>query len=57
MTVEIYQDSAGEWRWRAISRNNKIIADSAEGYAKRGNAKRSATRFCKLAQTAELRVN
>ena len=30
---EIYQDNAGEWRWRLKSSGNyKIIADSAEGY-------------------------
>jgi uncharacterized protein len=27
-----YKDSAGEWRWRLRANNNKIIADSAEGY-------------------------
>jgi uncharacterized protein YegP (UPF0339 family) len=27
-----YKDSAGEWRWRFRANNNKIIADSAEGY-------------------------
>jgi uncharacterized protein YegP (UPF0339 family) len=28
-----YQDSAGEWRWRLISTNGKIVADSGEGYS------------------------
>ena len=29
---EVYQDKAGEWRWRFRASNNKIIADSGEGY-------------------------
>ena len=29
---EIYKDDAGEFRWRLQDDNNKIIADSAEGY-------------------------
>jgi uncharacterized protein YegP (UPF0339 family) len=29
---EIYKDSAGEYRWRLQDTNNKIIADSGEGY-------------------------
>ena len=31
-TFEIYQDVTGEWRWRFKADNDKIIADSAEGY-------------------------
>lgn len=27
-----YKDKAGQWRWRFLANNNKIIADSAEGY-------------------------
>lgn len=25
-----------EWRWRLISKNGKIVADSGEGYKRRG---------------------
>lgn len=35
--VEIYQDRAGEWRWRLRSRNGGILGDSSEGYAARWN--------------------
>jgi uncharacterized protein YegP (UPF0339 family) len=28
-----YQDSAGDWRWRLISTNGRIVADSGEGYS------------------------
>jgi uncharacterized protein len=28
----VYRDAAGEWRWRLRASNDKIIADSGEGY-------------------------
>ena len=31
--VEIYQDRRGMWRWRLKAPNNRIIADSGEGYS------------------------
>lgn len=34
-TFEIYQDRAGQWRWRLVHNNGNIIADSGEGYASR----------------------
>jgi uncharacterized protein YegP (UPF0339 family) len=47
--ILIYRDRAGEYRWRAVARNGKIIADSAEGYVSRANVKRAATHFIKWA--------
>lgn len=35
MHYEVYKDTAGEWRWRLRAANNKIIANSGEGYANR----------------------
>lgn len=31
-TFEPYEDKAGEFRWRLIAPNGRIIADSAQGY-------------------------
>lgn len=28
----VYRDRASEFRWRLVSRNNRTVADSAEGY-------------------------
>ncbi len=36
---EIYKDAKGDWRWRLRARNGRIVADSAEGYASKRNAK------------------
>lgn len=38
-TFELYEDNAGEWRWRLRHRNGNIIADSGEGYSTKANAK------------------
>ena len=32
MEFELYKDKSGEWRWRLQAANNKIVADSGEGY-------------------------
>lgn len=33
--VEVYRDTAGEWRWRVVSANGQEIGRSEEGYNKR----------------------
>lgn len=38
---DLYEDSAGEWRWRLLASNGRIIADSGEGYASRSNGQRA----------------
>lgn len=42
--IEVYEDAAGEWRWRATAPNGDIEADSGEGFATRAAALRSAAR-------------
>jgi len=32
MTFEVYQDKAGQFRWRLKAANGQVLADSAEGY-------------------------
>jgi len=33
MKVEIYEDAAGEWRWRMKAANGRIIATGGEGFS------------------------
>jgi hypothetical protein len=33
MTYTYYKDKKGEWRWRLVASNGRIIADSGEGYS------------------------
>lgn len=42
LKIEMYKDRRGQWRWRMLARNGKVIADSAESYSKRGNVVRAA---------------
>jgi uncharacterized protein YegP (UPF0339 family) len=34
----VYEDEAGEWRWRLKAENGETIADSGEGYTERNDA-------------------
>jgi uncharacterized protein YegP (UPF0339 family) len=36
--IDVYEDAAGEWRWRAKSRNGNVVADSGEAYVSRADA-------------------
>ena len=31
----VYEDAAGEWRWRLVAGNDQVIAESGEGYRDR----------------------
>jgi len=35
---ELYTDLAGEWRWRFVAANGRVMADSGEGYERKGDA-------------------
>lgn len=51
---ELYEDDAspGEYRWRLQSGNNRIIADSAEGYSSKPGALEGIEDVKRLAPTA-----
>ncbi|SNR44865.1 Uncharacterized conserved protein YegP, UPF0339 family [Halorubrum vacuolatum] len=53
-TVEIYEDNAGEWRWRLIHRNGNLIADSGEGYASKGGVEDAVERLKQYAADADI---
>jgi len=42
MKIRIYKDKRGEWRWRMVARNGRIVADSGEGYTTKRGAVRAA---------------
>lgn len=39
MRVEFYSDKRGKHRWRLRARNNRIVAESGQGYGRRHDAK------------------
>ncbi|WP_254528038.1 amphi-Trp domain-containing protein [Natrinema gelatinilyticum] len=51
---EVYEDNAGEWRWRLVHWNGNIVADSGEGYVSRSNAERAARSVIRSASTATI---
>lgn len=46
----VYKDRSGEWRWRLVAANGRIIADSGEGYTERNDATEAIERVRKHAQ-------
>ena len=53
----VYLDHAREWRWRIYARaNQKIVADSGEGYSSVSNAKRALQRLCFMLHDNSLRL-
>lgn len=51
---EIYEDTAGEHRWRLRSPNNQILADSGEGYASESGAEDAVDRAREHFPTADI---
>lgn len=45
LKFQIYCDKKGEYRWRLLSSNGKILADSGEGYKRAGAMKGSLNAF------------
>ena len=39
MKFVIYKDARGNYRWRLVASNGKIVADSAEGYVNKVDCK------------------
>lgn len=39
-TFQLFEDRAGEWRWRLRHRNGNVIAASGEGYTTKANARK-----------------
>lgn len=52
----IYEDVKGEYRWRLVADNGRVMADSAEGYVTEAGAEDALNRFIELAPTAKIVV-
>ena len=37
----VYRDLAGEWRWKVVAANGRIVADSAESYQRQRDCRRA----------------
>jgi len=52
--VHVYVDRSGEYRWRAVAVNGRIVADSAEGYVNYEWARGMAARMFGHAQIVDM---
>lgn len=53
-TITVYQDEAGEWRWRLALGNHEKFAASGESFDSYSNARRAATRLAALLSVENL---
>jgi uncharacterized protein YegP (UPF0339 family) len=51
---ELYKDAKGEFRWRLISSNGQMIANSGEGYKTKASATNGIESVKKNAPTAKI---
>ena len=42
---EIYQDTRGEWRWRCLASNGKLVGASSQGYKSKEDCVANARSF------------
>jgi uncharacterized protein YegP (UPF0339 family) len=43
---DVYEDHAGEWRWRLLAPNGRSVAISGEGYTRERDAHRAVKTAC-----------
>lgn len=51
---EVFEDRGGEWRWRMIASNGRIVADSGEGYSSKSAARRAIENVQSDAEVADV---
>ena len=49
-----YEDAGGEWRWRLVAANNRIIAESGEGYTDEFGVRRAIDMIREFGQMLRL---
>lgn len=54
MEFEVYEDRAGDYRWRLRGGNDQIMADSGEGYASKSGAEEGVERVTQYAPKADV---
>lgn len=55
-TFLVYTDKAGGYRWRLMSANGRIVADSGEAYSTRNGARRAAGMVAAHAGSADIKI-
>ena len=52
--IEVYKDLLNKWRWRYISKNGRIMADSGQGYTRRYECLKSLYKVMDYLEEAEI---
>jgi len=55
-TLQVYPDSTGEWRWRLVAANGKIVCDGAESYGSKRNVLRAVGLLTEILVNSSLLV-
>ena len=56
LTFVIYLDNANQYRWRLFAGNNRIVADSGQGYHHLRDCESEVEQIKKNAPTAQVQV-
>jgi uncharacterized protein YegP (UPF0339 family) len=56
MRIKVYKDEAGEYRWRMLAVNGKIVCCSGEGFRRVQEAMRSANKVRNEAKSAVIEM-
>lgn len=56
MKIQVYEDGAHFWRWRAVAENGRVVADGSEGYDSPSNVERAVSRVAEMFQGAAYQV-
>lgn len=51
---QVYEDNSGEFRWRFLADNERIMATASEGYVSETGAHRALATFLELVPRAEV---
>lgn len=54
MKFKIYRDKAGEFRWRLVASNDRIVVDSSESYLRREDVMRAVASLQTSVLTARI---
>lgn len=45
MTLTVYRDRSGQWRWKVTAANGRKVANGSEGYRRRVDCERMARKI------------
>ena len=51
--LKIYKDKRGAWRWRAVARNGRVVADGSEAYSSKAKCLKGLRALRKIMLVAE----